>query len=275
MWRNNPDRSYDRFDHWLWFGGPLPPTVRFQPQEGSLPRLLHKARRGPQDPTWLAGWVGIIACGRSNRRHRSSGTWNQPGNESGRWSAGITLAAVGVREFWLCFVLAIIRYFEDNKSPFKITHNRGTCSDCLENVTTVWGPAQQVRLHVTNRSRVGVQRVRAYMRVLQAGALTARDHFLHVEHDNDPNGVRQLSRMGEYLTVGQPVHFDVALVASGDDATGTRTVIRFEYPDPAISDGSEIPLGSGQIPATWKLRVEVSGWTDFRDVVPAFVDCGI
>jgi len=183
------------------------------------------------------------------------------------------VAAVGVLGILGCFVLAVTRYFEDGKSPFKITHTPGSCSDCAENVNTKWGPAVQVRLHVTNRSRVGVQRVRAYMRVLQAGAAAARDHFLHVEHDNDPTGARQLSRMGEYLTVGQPVHFDLAIVACGDRTKGQPAVIRFEYADPSISDMSELPLGSGQIPAIWRLQVEVSGWTDFRDVISGFADC--
>ena len=111
--------------------------------------------------------------------------------------------------------------------------------------------------------------------MLQAGALHARDHFLHVQHDNDPIGLRVLSRSGENLTVGQPVHFDVALVSLPDWSKPIPAVIRFEYTDPAISDRSEIPLGPGQLPACWKTRVEVSGWTDFRDVVPTSVECDV
>ena len=76
-------------------------------------------------------------------------------------------------------------------------------------VDTNSGPGKQVRLHVTNASRGGVQRVRAFMHVLEG---SAREHFLHVQHDNDPVGLRQASRFGESLTVGQPVHFDVMLV---------------------------------------------------------------
>jgi len=50
--------------------------------------------------------------------------------------------------------------------------------------------------------------------------------------------------------------------------TASTHVIRFEYADAAISDNSHISLKEGQLPATWKIEVEVSGWTDFRDVVP-------
>jgi hypothetical protein len=193
--------------------------------------------------------------------------------------AGIAVAGVGVIGIFVCLTLAATRYREDARAPLAVTHDRN-CPDCFENVPLQVGGeirrACQVRLHVTNRGRVGVQRVRAYMRVLQHGALYARDHFLHIEHDNDPVGLRQLSRSGENLTVGQPVHFDVALVTLPDWSQLLRpAVIRFEYADPAISDQSQIPLGSDQVPACWKIRVEVSGWTDFRDVVPTFVDCDI
>jgi hypothetical protein len=94
---------------------------------------------------------------------------------------------------------------------------------------------------------------------------------LHIQHDNDATGARHLSRVGENLTVGQPVHFDLVLVSRGwPNGLGGMTTgsIHFEYADPAISSISQ----SSTVPSSWLLRVEVSGWTDFRDVVPRFKD---
>jgi hypothetical protein len=89
-----------------------------------------------------------------------------------------------------------------------------------------------------------------------------RSHFLHVEHDNSDQ--RQQSREGEYLAVGQPVHFDVGLVR----AVGKVWYVRFDYSDMAISNMSPVELRQSDLPAVWRLRFQVSGWTDYRDVAP-------
>jgi hypothetical protein len=108
------------------------------------------------------------------------------------------------------------------------------------------------------------------MRILVGGTGVDRAHFLHVQHDNDPSGARQLSRQGEFLVVGQTVHFDVVLVwADFPMGPGKAHIVRFEYADPAIANASERPLGSGQVPQSWILGLQVSGWTDYRDVAPA------
>ena len=221
-------------------------------QWDALRDLLHKSRRGPQDPAWLAGWAGMIAAGALVIGTAAAVRGTNQGTNQAALIAGMAVAGVGVIGVLVCLGLAAARYFEDAAPPLTITHDPANCPDCSEVVSVRVGgefrQACQVRLHVTNTGRVGVQRVRAYMRVLQAGALHARDHFLHVQHDNDPIGLRVLSRSGENLTVGQPVHFDVALVSLPDWSKPIPAVIRFEYTDPAISDRSEIPLGPGQYP---------------------------
>jgi len=234
---------------------------------------LRPARRGPQDPTWIAGWVGLFGAGALIVAVAAAveGPGGSP-NEAAL-IIGLTTAGLGAFGLLACFVLAVRRWREDAHSPFVVFHDPD-CPNCVENVVANFNnrgcESRQVRLHVENRSRVGVQRVRAYMRFHSYGAATARDHFLHVQHDNDSLGLRLLSRQGEYLTVNQPVHFDVALVGDASTDTATMHIIRFEYADPAISNNSHISLGSGQLPATWRIEIEVSGWTDFRDVVPKY-----
>jgi hypothetical protein len=110
-----------------------------------------------------------------------------------------------------------------------------------------------VRVEVTNQSGMGVQRVRSYMRVLQGHG---RSHFLHLEHDNEPQYLA--SRNGEYLTVGQTAHFDVAAVTLLGE-------FFFCYADSGLTS---LSLGQRPEGASWRLRIEASGWSDFRDVVP-------
>jgi hypothetical protein len=215
--------------------------------------------------------AGALIVGVASAAHKSS----QNPNTAALW-VGLAVGFLGVLGILGCLGIALLRWADDAKTPFAVGHYPD-CADCSENVT--WnerGLARQVRIHVTNNSRVGVQRVRAFMRVVQPAWGLGRDHFLHVQHDNDLMGTRHLSRNGDYLTVRQVVHFDVALVLYPDWATlGHPAIIRFEYADPGISGMSEVPLGSDQVPACWKIQVEVSGWTDFRDVEPASVDCDV
>jgi hypothetical protein len=230
---------------------------------GRVAPFFYPRRRGPTDPTWLSGWVGMIAAGALIIGVAAAARGNGQGTNEGALIAGLAIGALGVVGILGCCGLAAVRLFEDARSPFSVEYRPG-CPDCVEDVNPRWGPSKQFRLHVVNKSRVGVQRVRAYMRVVEG---QGRDHFLHVQHDNDGSGLRQLSRTGEYLTVQQPVHFDVALIK-----LGIPSAIRFEYADPAISEMSQKALVQQNLPSLWRLRIEVSGWTDFRDVAPRSVE---
>ena len=228
-------------------------------------RAQRPRRRGPLDPTWLTASVGVIGLGALIVAVAGTAHPASQGANSGVLIAGIVIAAVGVIGVLGCGVDAFVRLREDSQSPFLISHYPN-CPDCRESLVTPSGPAEQLRIHVTNASRSGVERVRAF---LHSPDGKTREHFLHIQHDNDATGARQLSRMGENLTVGQPVHFDLVLVSRGwpDGSGGTTAgIVRFEYADPAISDMSQTSATRG----AWLLRIEVSGWTDFRDVVPRF-----
>jgi hypothetical protein len=184
--------------------------------------------------------------------------------------AGLVVAGIGLLGVFGCFIAAVLRWKEDQKTPFRVTHDP-QCSDCIEGLQRLEG--YQVRLSVTNRSRAGVQRVRALLSVLEPLGGNVRDYFFRVQHDNELD----LSRHGEYLTVGQTVHFDIARVNVPDpldpEDHGLQGgyVFRFTYADRAITRMSRDSLFPDQLPAEWKwkLKIEVSGWTDFRDVEPA------
>jgi hypothetical protein len=206
--------------------------------------------------------------------------------------AGLVVAGIGLVGVFGCFIAAVLRWKEDQNTPFEVTHDP-QCSDCIEGLQRIKG--YQVRLHVTNTSRAGVQRVRALLKVLEPVDDHVRDYFLRVQHDNE----LELSRHGEYLTVDQTVHFDIARVNVPDlkdpDDRGQRGgyVFRFTYADKAITRMSrtslftdklpdlrtrklpdlrtrKLPdLRTRKLPAGWKMKIEVSGWTDFRDVESA------
>jgi hypothetical protein len=109
-----------------------------------------------------------------------------------------------------------------------------------------------------------VQRVRACLSVLEGFEGRIRNYFLRIQHDNDSS--RDLSRRGEYLAVGQPVHFDIARINVADQ--GGYDFI-FTYADEAITRMSHVLLLPDQLPTRRRLKIETSGWTDFRDVEPA------
>jgi hypothetical protein len=225
-------------------------------------------RRGPMDPTWLAGWVGLVAVGGLIIAAGAAAHAPEQSTNNGVLIAGTVIAALGVVGVFGCFALAVIRWGEDQRTPFVVTH-KPDCSECREvlpNPTISSVEGIQVRLHVENKSRVGVQRVRAYMRMIEAGKGPTRSHFLHIQHDNDP--LRQLSRQGEYLPVRQPVHFDIAVVWRNVAAVPGTHTIRFEYADMSISDSSGTTLNDNELPIKWRLAFQVSGWTDYRDVAP-------
>ena len=67
-----------------------------------------------------------------------------------------------------------------------------------------------------------------------------------------------MSRIGEYLTTQQAMYFDVAIVKPD-----SNNAFYWCYADASI--GGKYLLTSG--PTSWLIRIEVSGWSDFRDVV--------
>jgi hypothetical protein len=89
-----------------------------------------------------------------------------------------------------------------------------------------------------------------------------RSYYLHLQHDNDP--ARQASRNGESLTVSQTSsYFDVALIKEETAVVGVKW-FWFYYADADVSELSRLQLFG---PIDWRIRLEVTGWTDFRDVV--------
>ena len=114
---------------------------------------------------------------------------------------------------------------------------------------------QQLRIRVTNGGSQGVQRVRAVLRPSDGSYY----YFLHMQHDNE----YEVSRTGEYLTTGQRMYFDVALVKRENAGA-----FFWSYADIAISENlrqiltTHLPDGG-----SWEVEIDVSGWTDFRDVV--------
>jgi hypothetical protein len=206
-------------------------------------------RRGPLDQTWLAGWVGIVGVGGLIVGVAAAAHSPSQNANGSVVVAGLVVAGIGLVGVFGCFIAAVFRWREDQKTPFEVTHDP-QCSDCIERLQRLEG--YQVRLHVTNRSRTGVQRVRPLLSVLEPLPDNVRNYFLRVQHDNDPT--RDLSRHGEYLTVGQPVHFDIARVNVPDledpddrDLQGGY-VFRFTYADNAITRMSRVPLFFEQQP---------------------------
>jgi hypothetical protein len=242
-------------------------------------RLLPR-RRGPLDQTWLAGWVGIVGVG-GLIVGVAAAAHSPSQNANGTvLVAGLIVAGMGLLGVFGCFIAAVLRWREDQQTPFEVFHNP-QCPDCIEKLQRSQLGGYQVRLHVTNTSRTGVQRVRALLRVLEPVESNVRDYFLRVQHDNELD----LSRHGEYLTVEQTVHFDIARVNvpdpdnEEDRGVPGAYVFRFTYADGAITRMSrtslytdctdKLPdLRTRKLPAEWKLKIEVSGWTDFRDVEP-------
>jgi len=220
--------------------------------------VAHPERRGPPDPAWAQIAVAMIAIGAvvvsvaavtARTDTTASGSVLRP-NQLVLW-VGVALAAIGVAWCGVLAFTALMRWREDRKTPFMIAYDAAEV-DCNEDPINGM-PWQQVRIAVTNNSDTGVQRVRAFLRVLEG---EGRNFFLHLQHDNDP--LRHLSRTGEYVTTRQTVYFDLALVKRD------LGWFFFSYADPAISDLSKVALS----PKMWTFRIEVSGWTDARDVVP-------
>jgi hypothetical protein len=221
--------------------------------------VAHPERRGAPNPATQQIFIAMIALGSAllaidtltaPTKTTTSGSALNP-NE-GLFVAGLVIVGLGVLGLILLAIPAFFAWQEDRSTPFSLHHDL-KCLECEENRTD--HPWQMLRVGVTNTSSGGVQRVRVFMRVLEG---EGRSAFLHLQHDNEP--ARQASRNGDYLTIGQTSHFDVALVKREHDS------LWLYYADADISELSRVQL-RGQ-PMEWKLRLEVSGWINSRDVVP-------
>lgn len=241
-------------------------------------QVAHPERRGMPDPSLSQIAISMIALGSllvaisattSSTVSTSHGTTVHP-QPVYLW-IGVVLTAIGVVGVAMLGFVAIMRRRDDQKTPFCIDHIPGT-DDYEEDLDdTVYDTdgtsgrivSQQVRVCVTNAGNIGVQHVRAYLTVLQGGG---RNFFLHLQHDNDPT--RHVSRNGEYMTIGQRTFFDVAFVRT-IGWKSARVGFAISYADPAIESMSFItPLRKLE----YDVRITVSGWTDFRDVVPRSKD---
>lgn len=220
---------------------------------------MHPRRRGAPDPAWGQVSVAMIAIGSlllavdvATAPARATSSGLEPAPNTPILIAGLSIAALGVLSCLLMAVAALIRRNEDRRPACVVTHDP-QCSECrgLEA-----DGSQTIRLEVSNVSGGGVQRVRCFMRVLEGHA---RSYFLHLQHDNEPQHLA--SRGGEYLTVGQVAHFDIASA----NVAG-KGLFYFYYADADLRGITAQRAVGNQ---SWRFEIEASGWTDFRDVVPA------
>ena len=218
--------------------------------------VLHPQRRGLPDPTWGQASVALVALGSvliavdaatASTSSTRSGSVLHP-NQTLLW-VGLAIVVVGAAGLIAVAVTAFSRWRDDRRTPFKVEFEPDDpdCVDLLEG--DYW---QQLRVRVTNVGSQGVQRVRAFLR-LEDGSYS---YFLHIQHDNQ----YQVSRIGEYLATQQEMYFDVAVVKR--DFTNA---FFWCYADLSISDKFRYSLASG--PTSWLIQIDVSGWSDFRDVV--------
>ena len=247
--------------------------------------ICHPARRGLPDPSWAQIDIGMIAIGALLISAASVAAPNQVNNGVSvpspiGWviDLGLGLASVGVVGLGGLAFVALMRRREDALTPFVISHDpkqKGSDLETLDGMRLMpvnlklgdstiqqqtieeafeW---EQIRVRVKNKGSIGIQRVRAYLEILEG---QGRDFFLHLQNDNEP--LHHLSRNGEYLTTQQSTWFDVAVV----HRKGSNQGFYFCYADEAIGNMSHQPLANA--PMRWRVRITVSGWTDFRDVVP-------
>lgn len=185
-------------------------------------------------------------------------------NEPVLW-LGVGMCCLGLVGVLLLGFTAFMRYREDRVTPFTVEFDPDD-PNCQEWGYISTGPGKvvrstlQLRVRVTNNGPIGLQRVRAFLSIPHT---LGRSHFLHIQHDNEPT--TRLSREGEHVPVGQPVYFDVAfawvIAPPGHNFPGYN----FSYADMAIATQSYRAFTNSYFP----LDIRVSGWTDFRDVVPA------
>lgn len=259
---------------------------------GMLDRLLHPRRRGIPDPTWSQVAVAMIALGSFSIAlsaatagtvtkvvHGVHGTTTSVSTNPQPvflWFGGV-VAGVGVLAIAGLAVIAFFRWTDDRRTPFVLFHDPSQLNcdeisfrDEIVGIDTTTQPPtpvtarddwRQVRVGVINQGPVGVQRVRAYLEFLDGAH---RNHFLHLQHDNDPQ--RYLSRNGEYLTTGETAYFDLVLAKWVSPWEG----LYINYADTSISEMSRVKYSGTDL--SYQVRVTVSGWSDFRDVVSVHQD---
>jgi hypothetical protein len=180
---------------------------------------------------------------------------------------GLVLVGLGVLSLAVLAFTAFMRWREDRVAPLELFHRPDSDKECEELFTIPPSDfdGQQLRVGVRNKGSAGVQHVRVFMRILEG---EGRSYFLHLQHDNDP--ARSASRNGEFMAVGQRTYFDVALVKrTVQHVVGTRPGnFFFVYADTQISDMSGVGIGFH----SWLIRLEVTGWTTGRDVIPTTKD---
>lgn len=223
--------------------------------------IAHPQRRGPPDPTWAQIAVALIAIGSALLAIDAVTTTTQTTprdvvvvSSPNQWLiyVAVPMLLLGVLSLSVLAFTATMRWKEDRKTPFLIAHDPND-NQCVENFSD---GSRQVRVKVCNIDSIGVERVRSFMRLPNG---EDRSHFLHLQHDGDP--LRRQSRDGENLTTRQVAYFDIAW--RGKDPNHTE-ILRLNYAEPELQTLSR----RTDWPMSISMVIEVSGWRDFRDVVP-------
>ena len=150
-----------------------------------------RQRSGIPDPTWQQVGIALIAIGAlltsvaAASQTRASSIVASPV----LWT-GLVIAGLGVLTIICTAWMAFCRWADDKQSPFVIQYIQSD-SQCAEKFDD---GSMQLRIAVTNRDGIGVQRVRAFVRFPDNDG---RSHFLHLQHDNDL--FRRMSREGVLL----------------------------------------------------------------------------